>query len=132
MVAPFPKMHVSVGIVFKDDKILLAKRSKRKGSLTWVFPGGKIEPGEMSSSAVVQEVLEETGVECRIVRLLGTRIHGETGVKISYWKCIAVGGEAQNMEPEKATAVLWATPKEAESLITSVITKCVRDELGLP
>lgn len=131
MVLPIPKMHVSVGIVFKDEKILLVKRSKREGSLTWVFPGGKLEPGELSSAAVIREVWEETGVECRVVRLLGTRTYGGTGVIISYWKCIAVGGEAEIREPNNFTSVIWATPEEAESLITSVITHCVRKELGL-
>jgi ADP-ribose pyrophosphatase YjhB (NUDIX family) len=38
---------------------------------TGVVPGGGIEPGETAEEAAVREVLEETGLEVRIVRELG-------------------------------------------------------------
>jgi 8-oxo-dGTP diphosphatase len=125
-------LRVALGIVFKDDKVLLVERAKREGDLTWGFPGGKIDPGEESSHAVVRECLEETGVECNQLTLLGELLHEERGVHISYWKGVAFRGEATVMEPEKALSVIWATPEEAEKLFTSQIAKCVRDELGLP
>ena len=125
-------LHVALGIVFNDDKVLLVERAKKEGDLTWAFPGGKIDPGEEASHAVVRECLEETGVECNQLAFLGELLHEERGVHISYWKAVALRGEATVMEPEKALSVIWATPAEAEKLFTSQIAKCVRDELGLP
>lgn len=124
-------LRVSLGIVFKDDKVLLIERAKQEGALTWAFPGGKIDPGEDSSHAVVREVLEETGVECNQLTLLGELLHEERNVHISYWKALAFRGEAKIMEPDKALSVIWATPEEAENLFTSDIAPCVREALGL-
>ena len=42
----------------------------------WLPPGGHIEHGELPDEAAVREVLEETGVRCRLT--------GETGVSVEY------------------------------------------------
>src|SRR4051794_21280612 len=42
----------------------------------WLPPGGHIEHGELPDEAAVREVLEETGVRCRLV--------GETGLDVDY------------------------------------------------
>ena len=42
----------------------------------WLPPGGHVEHGELPDEAAVREVLEETGVRCRLV--------GEHGVEVSY------------------------------------------------
>lgn len=124
-------LMVSLGIIFKEGKVLLIERAKQEGNLTWGFPGGKIDLGEDASHAVYREVLEETGVECDQITLLGELLHEARGVHISYWKGAALRGEARIMEPEKALSVIWATPEEAENLITSDIAPCVREALGL-
>jgi 8-oxo-dGTP diphosphatase len=38
----------------------------------WSFPKGKLDPGETVEEAALREVLEETGVKCRIIRKLAT------------------------------------------------------------
>lgn len=124
-------VQIAIGIVRNGDHILLLKRSKKEGNLSWVFPGGKIKPGETTDVAVIREVAEETNIQCKAVRLLQTKVHPDTSAMISYWLCEAVNTAAVNAEPDKATAVIWATPQEAESLITSTISDCVRKELGL-
>lgn len=126
-----PPLKVVLGIIFKDDKVLLVERAKKEGNLTWAFPGGKIDPGEDASHAVVREAMEETGVECNQLTLLGEILHEERNVHISYWKAIAVRGEAKVMEPDKALSVIWATPEEAEKLFTSNIAPCVKEALGI-
>ena len=124
-------LRVALGIVFKEGKVLIIERAKQEGLLTWAFPGGKIDPGENSSDAVMREVMEETGVELHQLALLGELLHKDRNVHISYWKAEVLRGEASIMEPEKALSVIWATPQEAEGLFTSEIAPCVREALGI-
>ncbi len=59
-----PHHDIAVGVVWRGDEILIAKR-RPEGLLggLWEFPGGKPEPGESLEAAVVREVKEELGVE---------------------------------------------------------------------
>ena len=57
-------------VVERRGKILLTHW--RRGHLHgWTLPGGGIEHGEDPRDAVVREVLEETGLEARVGKLLG-------------------------------------------------------------
>lgn len=55
------------GVVFYKDKILMLK--KRSGD--WVLPKGHIEEGEDAETAAKREVLEEGGVDARVLSYLG-------------------------------------------------------------
>src|ERR687898_1773222 len=54
----------------------LIGRIDRRGRLEWVLPKGHVEPGETPKQTAVREVSEETGLEARVVSLLGP---------IEYW-----------------------------------------------
>ncbi|MGK0715364.1 NUDIX hydrolase [Leucobacter sp. W1153] len=57
-------------VVERRGKILLTHW--RRGHLHgWTLPGGGIDHGEDPRDAVVREVLEETGLEARVGKLLG-------------------------------------------------------------
>lgn len=57
-------------VVERRGKILLTHW--RRGNLHgWTLPGGGIEAGEDPRDTVVREVLEETGLEARVGKLLG-------------------------------------------------------------
>lgn len=57
-------------VVERRGRILLTHW--RRGHLHgWTLPGGGIEHGEDPRDAVVREVLEETGLEARVGKLLG-------------------------------------------------------------
>jgi len=56
-----------------EGKFLLLRRSaeSKTNAKRWEPPGGKIEPGERLDEALRREVLEETGLQIAINRLLG-------------------------------------------------------------
>ena len=49
-------------------KILLTRRTDNG---RWCLPGGRTESGESVTETCIREVLEETGLQVRIIRLLG-------------------------------------------------------------
>jgi 8-oxo-dGTP diphosphatase len=53
------------GIVFRGDEVLLIERGKEPLKGFWTLPGGLVEAGERLESAVVRELLEETGLRVR-------------------------------------------------------------------
>ncbi len=57
-------------IIFDDarEQILLTRRADNG---LWCLPGGGIDPGESAAEACVREVLEETGLDVHVTRLVG-------------------------------------------------------------
>ena len=57
-------VHAVAGILYRDNKILIALRPKGKPySGYWEFPGGKIEVNETGLAAIKRELHEELGIE---------------------------------------------------------------------
>jgi ADP-ribose pyrophosphatase YjhB (NUDIX family) len=56
--------------IFDDtrQKVLLTRRTDNG---LWCLPGGHMDPGESVAECCVREVLEETGLRTRVVRLAG-------------------------------------------------------------
>jgi 8-oxo-dGTP diphosphatase len=69
---PAPEIVVSA-VVFRDPdgRVLTVRKS---GTAKFMFPGGKLEPGESAIDAAVREVAEELDIQVRAadLRLLGT------------------------------------------------------------
>jgi ADP-ribose pyrophosphatase YjhB (NUDIX family) len=65
-----------VGAIVHDrvGRLLLIKRGREPGRGLWSLPGGRVEPGESEHEAIVREMVEETGLRVRVVRLVG-RVH---------------------------------------------------------
>lgn len=55
----------------EHEKILLVKRGVEPGKGKWALPSGFIELDETPEEACLRELKEETGLDGRIVRLLG-------------------------------------------------------------
>jgi 8-oxo-dGTP diphosphatase len=52
--------YVAVGIIMKDGHILACQRKRTaRYPLKWEFPGGKIEPNETPTEALIRELQEE-------------------------------------------------------------------------
>jgi len=55
----------ATGFVFNNDnKVLMIKHKKLK---VWLPPGGHIDENELPCKAVLREILEETGVNARVI-----------------------------------------------------------------
>jgi 8-oxo-dGTP diphosphatase len=59
--APRPVAAV-IGVLAKDEKLLLVRRANPPDAGYWGFPGGKINFGETIAEAAVRELREETGI----------------------------------------------------------------------
>ena len=63
---------VGVGAaVWKEDRVLMIRRANEPGAGHWSIPGGKLEFGETTEQAARREVVEETGIVCETVALVG-------------------------------------------------------------
>lgn len=91
-----PVLQVAVGVILRQQQVLLAKRAanKHQGD-RWEFPGGKLEANESALAALQRELAEEIAIDVlsaesllelsydypeRIVQLhifLVTAFHGE-------------------------------------------------------
>ena len=62
-----------VGAVVTDEqgRLLLIKRGHEPGAGLWSIPGGRIEPGETDTEALVREMFEETGLVVEVGPLIG-------------------------------------------------------------
>ena len=71
------EIFVVAGIFISHDKsILLAQRSAEKSfPLQWEFPGGKIEEGENSESALKRELFEELNIEVNDMKYFDSVVH---------------------------------------------------------
>ena len=63
-----PKVAVGAAVVNDDGKLLLIQRAD---SGVWLYPTGWCDVGYSAPEVVVKEVLEETGIEVEVVRLIG-------------------------------------------------------------
>ena len=70
-------------IIFRRDRILLVERGKSPLKGYWSLPGGAVETGERLEDAIRREVLEETGLVVKPVRVatiferIMRDVHGE-------------------------------------------------------
>ncbi|THJ68777.1 NUDIX domain-containing protein [Arthrobacter echini] len=55
-----------------EGRFLLILRGHAPAAGRWSLPGGRVESGESLKEAAVRETLEETGLQVRIDRLLGS------------------------------------------------------------
>src|SRR5919109_5616513 len=57
-------------LVVQNNKVLLGRRAVEPAKGAWDIPGGFLQPWELPADAAVREVLEETGLDIRLNRLL--------------------------------------------------------------
>ena len=103
-----PKVAVGAVVGNDEGEILLVQR---KDSGIWLYPTGWADVGYSPAEVAVKEVLEETGIECEPVRLIGV-IDGQRmgfsrfGMYMLLFHCVAIGGELRT-HPLETSDVGW-------------------------
>lgn len=70
-------IKVACGIIWKDNKIFIARRKPHKILAGyWEFPGGKLEHDEKAEKALVRELKEEFDMSIRNPRFFGEHVYG--------------------------------------------------------
>ncbi|MFB6577111.1 NUDIX hydrolase [Streptomyces sp. NPDC056402] len=98
---------IAAAVVVHDGRVLLVRRRVSEGRLSWQFPAGEVEPGEAWEEAAVRETLEETGLTVKALKLLGERVHPDTGRLMSYTACEVAGGHAHVADIDELAELAW-------------------------
>jgi A/G-specific adenine glycosylase len=97
-----PEYHIAVGVVFKNDRVLITQR-KPDGLLggLWEFPGGKLKKNETAQNACIREIKEEVNLEVKIGSFLKEVKHAYTHFKIvmDVFACRFVSGRVHLRGP---------------------------------
>jgi 8-oxo-dGTP pyrophosphatase MutT (NUDIX family) len=125
-------------VVFDDrstpQQVLVGKRADNG---RWRLPAGVLEPGEQPAQTVVREVLEETGVQVRVDRLIKVEtlpmITYPNGDQVQYLSCVFrahyLSGEA-HVADDESTEVGWCDLDQAPDLLPESDLEAIK--LGLP
>jgi 8-oxo-dGTP diphosphatase len=120
-------VRVALAVITSQRGVLLGRRAD--GDPSWVFPGGKIEPGEDAEAAAVREVLEETGLSVHTTGVIGSREHPATGVPVTYIAAVSASSWETFSPGRELTELRWVTLLEAERLTEGTMFSVVRDYL---
>ncbi len=100
-------MDVVAAVIERDGRILICQRRGGRHALKWEFPGGKVEPGEDSRSALARELREELQIEA----VIGAGLHTETvrypsgpPIRLQFFRVTDFSGEPTNLQFEQ---VVW-------------------------
>jgi 8-oxo-dGTP diphosphatase len=114
------KRHIRVVAALIPDpgkeRYLVQRRAEHKarGGL-WEFPGGKVEPGESDTDALVREGREELAVELAVGALLWSTVHEytDTTVELRLHEARILRGEPAALD---ASELRFLTPSEMQAL----------------
>jgi len=109
-------------IIFEGEKVLLIKRGSPPLEGYWSLPGGAQETGETVEAAVKREILEETGLQIKIINF-ATMVDiidlDEAGkarhhYSVADYVCRVTGGELQ--AGGDAAKVAWVPMADLDTL----------------
>jgi ADP-ribose pyrophosphatase YjhB (NUDIX family) len=133
------------GVVIEDGQAVLIRRGTQPLLGEWSIPGGTLELGETLEEGVARELLEETGLEVRVIELIEVfdRIYLETAAgeemekkrpRFHYvivdYLCERVGGTAA--AGSDVTDVAYAREEELENFgLTETATRILKKAFAM-
>lgn len=126
-----PTITIAIGIVKYNGCVLMTKRKKAEGNLSWGFPASNIKPSEVDEMdyRIVREVQSETNVKTELIDLLGYRIQPTTNVIAYYYALSYVSGQPLNLDDHENLEATWVPLSEYKNLVTSHVFEKVVDYL---
>jgi ADP-ribose pyrophosphatase YjhB (NUDIX family) len=113
---------VGVGaVVWKGDRVLLARRGHPPRQGSWTLPGGAQDVGETVAETARREIREETGLEIDIVDVVAVvdLIERDAAGKVAYHYTVidmlAEWRSGEAVAADDAEAVAWVHPDELDA-----------------
>lgn len=103
-----PRPPIAAAVIVDGGRVLLVRRRVEEGSLSWQFPAGEVEEGESAADAAAREAREETGLTVTESKMLGERLHPNTGRIMIYVACDVVGGTARITDDDELVELAWS------------------------
>ncbi len=107
---------VAAAVIVREGKILIGQRPLGEwGALKWEFPGGKLEPGEDSATALKRELREELEIEAEIepaVEQTDFQYADTPPVRLIFHPVLRFEGEPRNLA---FAQIVWESPERLES-----------------
>jgi 8-oxo-dGTP pyrophosphatase MutT (NUDIX family) len=102
----------SCAVIFDDkrEKVLLTRRADNG---LWCLPGGKMEPGESVEECCRREVVEETGLEVQLMRLVA--IYSNRDQLVVYKDGAKVQFVILSFEAQIAGGMLWLSNETTDA-----------------
>jgi 8-oxo-dGTP diphosphatase len=108
-----PVLVIGAAVV-RHGRVLAARRTRpSEVAGRWELPGGKVEPGEDPSAAVVREVREELGCEIRVTGRLTGEQPVRPGCTLRVLRAELVAGEPV---PHEHDVLRWLGPEELDDV----------------
>jgi 8-oxo-dGTP diphosphatase len=110
------RVEAAGGVVLRDGRVALVHRPRYDD---WTLPKGKLDPGESFPAAALREVLEETGLGCRLVRELPAVEYSvrERPKLVRYW-LMEVEAESPFAANDEVDELRWAALGDALDLLS--------------
>lgn len=106
-------IHVVAAVIAHEGRYLITQRNANAVlPLLWEFPGGRVEPDESETSALLREVKGRIGVDVIVGAKLGEHLHDYTTyqVHLTMYSC-QLPAEARPY-PATVADLRWVTSRE--------------------
>jgi len=131
-----PHRIAAGGLIFSDNRVLLARYPDGAGGSFVVAPGGGLEQDENIEQAIIREVTEETGlvVQPKAVVMIEDLVGSQFKMIKVWMTCDIVGGSVhrtQGAVDEGITEVNWYSREQlrAEMVFPSILLETDWDDL---
>jgi 8-oxo-dGTP diphosphatase len=113
---PSSRRVIVAAVIISGGRVLACERSAPpEVAGRWEFPGGKVEPGESDTDALVRECAEELGVRVEVGARVGPDVplaHGRAVLRV-FAVTLLDGDEPRALEH---TAMRWLAVDELDSV----------------